>query len=179
MTNERLGGIAVRFLLIPLLVGFTWLGGFFVYKFLETEHIRTTLESYQSTPASAFAFQETAKGQFTVEYSYQVNGTTYRGNALSHFGRANRAALANQEVRQKIRQAKQQSPLVYFNPGQPAESSLLRTWPATDDSLNGLGIGGAMVTLGLGLLYLSLRRTRRVEELFVHQGAAAGARGGM
>jgi len=174
MTNERMSGIAVRFLLVPLLVGFTWLGGFFVYKFLETAHIRQTLESYQPTTASAFDYKESKLGELMVDYSYQVNGETYRASGLSHFERAHKAALANQMVRQTIRQANQELPLVYFNPEQPAESSLLRTWP-TNDSLNGLGVGGAMVTLGLGLLYLMLRRTRRVEELFVHQGAVAGA----
>lgn len=177
MTNERLGGIAVRFVLVPLLIGFTWLGGLFVYKFLETVHIRQTLESYESMMASTYEYNEIRMGQPMVEYSYDINGKSYKGYTLCHFERAHKAALANQKVREKISRSNLEPPLVYFNPERPAESSLLRTWPAKD-SLNGLGVGGAMVTLGLGLLYLTLRRTRRVEELFVHQGAVAGARGG-
>lgn len=87
MTNERLGGIAVRFLLIPLLMAFS---GFGIY--ILARHFQMRAEALE------LGFHNTSI----------------------------------------------QSEVLY----------------------NSLGFGAAVTTLGLGLLYLTIRRVRRVDELF-------------
>lgn len=184
MTNEQLGGIAVRFLLIPLFFGVAFLGGYFVYKNLESYRVKTELESYFPVRASNYSAFQDAGGNVVVTYEFNVGGVTYSSEQISPFARINEQVNRSDAARRKLQRYTEWLPVVYYDPADPTKASLLRTVPHKR-VLNAVGIGGAIFTGGLLLLYLATRRVRRVEELLkkrptvraanLNPGAAAGA----
>lgn len=176
MTNERLGGIAARFLLIPFLLAVTFLGGYFLFINWDSYQTKTQLESYLPVRATSYTASKKGENGLTVAYEYTVNGMTYTSDHISAFRWVNDPFIRDEVARQELIQRSGELPVVYYNPEDPAEASLVRT-VSHENVFNALGLGGAIFSGGLLLLYLATRRVRRVEELLEkpNTGAAAGA----
>lgn len=165
MTNEQAGGTIVRVFLIPVFCAIAFAGGALVYRFWEQELAAKELYTFVPVEANGYRFKSENDGTIKIDYSYTYNEEIYLGKTLSPYPKVDKQALKDEKLRSHLLQKKGLALTVFVDPNKPNRSSLVRSW-ARSNRINALIFGGVIFWLGLALLYKTMQRVRRVEELF-------------
>ncbi|MTB52312.1 DUF3592 domain-containing protein [Lewinella sp. W8] len=166
MTNEQLVSFPIK-LIQTLVVGAILVVGVSgLWRAWQEELRAKQLYTFVPVTADSFSVETTPSGVFfDLEYTYVFAGQTYTGTSLSPFPAANDAARQDAGFREWITRSDTVDLVVYVNPENPAEASVLRGWVGTERRKR-MATGGIMVSLSLMALYMILRPVKRVAQLF-------------
>lgn len=166
MTNEQMVAFPIKFVqaLVALLLLAAAVNG--IWEVWREELRAKRLYTFVPVTAASHSVDLTAaETVLGLDYSYEYEGVLYRANTLSPFPEANEAAMADEGFREWITRDDAVELVVYINPDNPAESSVLRGWVGADRlrRMTGTGFIGS---LAIVFLYMTLRPVRRVAQLF-------------
>jgi hypothetical protein len=166
MTNEQLVSFPIKFVqvLVFSLVMAACASG--IWRVWQEELRAKELYSYVAVTATEYAAIPIASGAlFELEYTYEYEGVSYTGNTLSPFPEANQAARLDEDFRKWITRSDTVDLVVYVNPDNPAEASVLRGWVGVE-RLRVMTAAGFIASICCMALYLVLSPVRRVAHLF-------------
>ncbi|MEM9929294.1 MAG: hypothetical protein AAF840_05720 [Bacteroidota bacterium] len=166
MTNDRLFGLFLRVITVPLILIIVGIGGLALFSFCERELIAKEMYQWEPVLATDYQFSGTAaEGDLVFTYTYTYEGVDYQRETISPFKVLNLRARQSETFRKWALREDHPLLTVYVDASSPERSSIVRGWPQ-DDRIQSLVTGGGLFTVGLALLYFSLRRVPRVEKLF-------------
>ncbi len=166
MTNDRLFGLFLRTLAVPLLLLIVGVGGYILYSFWQKEAIAKELYRWEPVLAEGYTVTEVNdKGEFALHYTYRYGGSKYGSGSLSPYDELNDEAWNDEKFLEWLSREDHPPLTIYVDPADPARSSAVRGW-AQGDRAETLFAGSGILTVGLVLLYFSLRKVPEVGELF-------------
>ncbi|SEQ20077.1 DUF3592 domain-containing protein [Neolewinella agarilytica] len=154
-------GLLAILMLFWIVVGCVAVGTFWRVELISKE-----LYGFEPVVAETFTVSESgSKPQLDVRYSYEYAGEKYEGHELSPYNELTVKASLDGALRKWLTRPDELKLMVFVDPKNPSRSSVVRGW-ARGNRIEGLAYGTFLITLGLGLLYLLFRPSRRVQDLF-------------
>ncbi len=165
MTNEQLFGGTLRFIIVPIFLTFVGVGAFGLYRFWKQELVAKELYTWEAVPAMDYTISGGhSTSDLSITFKYGYAGQVYEQQGFSPFSGLNEEFKEDKELAAWVL-SRGGLLTVYVNPDQPTQATIFRGWPQ-GKRLEDLMVGGIMLTLGLVVLYFTLRPTPSVEELF-------------
>ncbi len=151
-------------MLFTAVVFFFCVSLFLLYDFWHKELISRELSGYSEVVAEEYTLSRNMR-QTELEYTYTVDGTTYRSNTFSPYPALNKQAAWSTQVRALTTRTETARLMVFFDPDDPAKSSILRGWPR-EGRLGGVSLGGICLWAACLLLRHIVQKVPRYDLLF-------------
>ena len=169
MTNERLSSVAIRLVFVPLLAAATVTGLFLLWEFRGEYADAKRTAGYHGISAKVTQVAHPGAAPHGLLLEYESGGRSYE-KVIADNHPYHDTALAYLD-------RPYSGLVIYLDPDHP-EVIAFQHYADREPGLTNLVYGGLLTAAGLLLLYLTLRRVRRVEQLFAtvavesdHKGA--------
>lgn len=164
MTNDQVIKSGANMLLFPVIVFLFCVGLFLIYDFGQKEIISRKLASFSEVVADDYTLSRDLRKSL-VAYTYTVDGISYGSTSFSPYPSLNKQAEWSSQIRALTTRVKDNNLIVYYDPDDPSQSSILRAWPR-EGRLGGLPMGGIIVWVGCLALSRFVQKSPRHDLLF-------------
>lgn len=164
MTKERMSGILLRVVMVPVLLLLICFALANISLFSKHANQTKEITSWVPIITNDYTIEWKAnRADIIAVFSYEYEGEMYTVEGFSPFPELTEEAGENTELVQRILSKDHDPIVIYVNPDNPEMASMATGWarPGYSDDVS----GGVVLSLALLGLYFALRREPRVQDL--------------